>query len=109
MKSQTIEEQMMFSCTSRFDIEEKEEKYLEKFFSHIEIQTAKEEKDEKLGEVQVDMISDTEEQDDEVHDEIGLDEAAEPNLPAPENHTQIRASGRKRKSRDDDIFEYYSK
>ena len=99
----------MFLCTSKFDIEEKEAKYLEQFFSHIEIQAVKEEKDEKLSEVQVDIISDTEEHDDEVNDETGQDEAGEPELPAAENKTQIRASGRKRKSRDDDIFEYYSK
>ena len=109
MKSQTIEEQMMFLCTSRFDIEEKEEKYLEKFFSHAKIQAAKEEKDEKLGEIQIDAISDTEEPDDKVDDENGLDEVDEPRLPTPESHTQTRSSARKRKSRDDDTFEYYSK
>jgi hypothetical protein len=90
-------------------MEEKEAKYLEQFFSHTEIQAIKEEKDEKLGEVEVDAISDTEEQEDEVNDESRQDEVGEPKLPVAENSTQIRASGRKRKSRDDDIFEYYSK
>jgi hypothetical protein len=103
----------MFLCTSRFDVEEKEARYLERFFSHIEIQAAKEEKDEKLDEVQIDLISDTEEQeqeqDNEVNDEIGLDEVDGPQLPAPENSTQVRASGRKRKTREDEVFEYYSK
>ncbi|KAJ5557864.1 hypothetical protein N7513_003450 [Penicillium frequentans] len=93
--------------------EEKEARYLERFFSHIEIQAAKEEKDEKLDEVQIDLISDTEEQeqeqDKEVNDEIGLDEVDGPQLPAPENSTQVRASGRKRKTREDEVFEYYSK
>ncbi|KAJ5753312.1 hypothetical protein N7520_010229 [Penicillium odoratum] len=100
---------MMFLCTSRFDIEEKEAKYLEKFFSHIEIETAKEEKDDKLEEVEFDLISDTEEADEETSDHVQLDEVDEPQLPAPENSTQVRASGRKRKAREDEVFEYYSK
>jgi hypothetical protein len=35
------------------------------------------------------------------------DEVGEAQLPLPRNNTQVRASGRKRKSRDDDIFEYH--
>lgn len=58
-------------------MKEKEAKYLEKFFSYIKIQAAKEEKDEKLSEVQVDMISDTKEQDDEISNENRLDEVDE--------------------------------
>lgn len=58
-------------------MKEKEAKYLEKFFSYINIQAAKEEKDEKLSEVQVDMISDTKEQDDEISNENRLDEVDE--------------------------------
>lgn len=113
MKSQTIEELMMFLCTSRFDMEEQEAKLLEKFFSHEEMESAKEEKDEKLDEVEIDPISDTEEQDAIIDDEIGLDEVGEADevdeaqIPLPRNNTQVRVSGRKRKSRDDDIFEYH--
>lgn len=33
MKSRTIEDLMMFLCTTRFDMEEQEAKLLEKFFS----------------------------------------------------------------------------
>lgn len=101
MKSQTIEELMMFLCTSTFDIEEQEAKLLEMFFSHEDIEAAKED------EVEMDPISDTEEQDTIINDEIGLDEVGEAQLPLPSNNTQVRASGRKRKSRDDDIFEYH--
>lgn len=110
MKSETIEELMMFLCTLRFDIEEQEAKLLEKFFSHEEMEAAKEEKDEKLDEVEIDPISDTEEQDTVINGEIGLDEAGEADeggeaqLPLPRNNTQVRASGRKRKTRDDDIL-----
>lgn len=77
MKSQTIKELMMFLCTSSFDIEEQEARLLEKFFSHDEIEAAKEEKDEKLDEGEIDLISDTKEQDTIINDERGLDEASE--------------------------------
>jgi hypothetical protein len=113
IKSQTIEELMMFLCTSRFDIEEQEAKLLEKFFSYEEMESAKEEKDEKLDEIEIDPISDTEEQDTILNNEIGLDEIGEADeegeaqIPLPRNNTQVRISGRKRKSRDDDIFEYH--
>ncbi|EED18981.1 conserved hypothetical protein [Talaromyces stipitatus ATCC 10500] len=113
IKSQTIEELMMFLCTSRFDIEEQEAKLLEKFFSYEEMESAKEEKDEKLDKIEIDLISDTEEQYTIINDEIGLDEIGEADevgeaqIPLPRNNTQVRVSGRKRKSRDDDIFEYH--
>lgn len=84
-------------------MEEKKAKY------HVEIQAVKEEKPEKLGEVQVDAIRDTEEQDDEANDQTRQDEVGEPELPVAEKNTQLRASGRKRKSQDDDVFESYSK
>lgn len=67
----------MFLCTLRFDIEEQEVKLLEKFFSYEEIQSAKEEKDEKLDKIEIDLISDTEEQGIIINDEIGLDEVSE--------------------------------
>jgi hypothetical protein len=88
-------------------MEEQEAKLLEKFFSHEEMESAKEEKDEKLDEVEIDLISNTEEQDTTINDEIGLDEVGEAQLPLPRNNTQVRVSGRKRKSRDDEIFEYH--
>ncbi|KAJ5806683.1 hypothetical protein N7474_010275 [Penicillium riverlandense] len=98
MKSDTIEDLMMFLCTPRFDIEEQEAKLLEKFFSH-------------------DEILDAEEQDNTIDEEIELDEALsatfeeptgrESQVPLPGNNPQVRASGRKRKSREDDIFEYH--
>jgi hypothetical protein len=45
MKSETIQELMMFLCTSRFDLEEQEAKRLEAFFIREEIEAAKEEKE----------------------------------------------------------------
>lgn len=93
IKSETIEELMMFLCTSRFDIEEQKAKLPEKFFSHEEMEAAKEKKDEKLDKVEIDPISDTEEQDTVRDGEVGLDEAGEADeggeaqLPLPRNTT----------------------
>lgn len=115
IKAETVEDLMMFLCTSRFDMEEQEADILKEFFSQSEIEATKEEKDGKLDSVEFLPISDTEEQDnDEVEDEdlielgpelIEQDEGPEPSL--PQTATQIRASGRKRKSREDDRFEYH--
>ncbi|KAG0153785.1 hypothetical protein PDIDSM_2440 [Penicillium digitatum] len=44
---------------------------LEKFFSQDELEAAKEEREEKLSEIEVDPISDTEEQEDELEDKPG--------------------------------------
>ncbi|KAJ5249388.1 hypothetical protein N7524_011704, partial [Penicillium chrysogenum] len=62
MKSETIEELMLFLCSSRFDLELHEAKELERFFSLNEIEALREEKDEKLDDVEFEQISDTEEQ-----------------------------------------------
>jgi hAT family protein len=112
MKSETIQELMMFLCTSRFDLEEHEAKRLEAFFTREEIEAAKEEKEEKIEEIELDPISDTEEHGDEMDgetEELGgpEDKTIEPQL--PEISTQLRLSRRsgKRKQRDDDIFEYH--
>ena len=113
MKSRTIEDLMMFLCTSRFDIEEQEAKLLEKFFSYEEIEAAKEERDNKLDHMDIEPISDTEEQEESIQEDVIQDNKAslldidKPELPLPDYSTQVRASGRKRKSRDDDIFQYH--
>jgi hypothetical protein len=107
----------MFLCTSRFDIEEQEARLPKEFFSYVEIEAAKEEKDKKLNEIEVDPISETKEQETTTDDKIELDKALstvskeqtvpESQMPLPGNNTQVRASGRKLKSREDDIFEYH--
>lgn len=66
---------MMLICTSRLDIEEQEAKLLEKVFFHDEMEAAKEEKDEKLDDIEVEPISDTEEQETILNDGIELDKA----------------------------------
>ncbi|KAJ5471453.1 hypothetical protein N7530_008810 [Penicillium desertorum] len=99
---------------------------LEKFFSQDELEAAKEERQEKLSEVEINPISDTEEQEDEPEDEPeeiieDVPEDAIEDIPEdiPNKHgrpcspslpptcTQTRVSGRKRKSREDDLFEYH--
>ena len=57
---------MIFLCISRFDIEEQEAKLLEKFFSYEEIKVAKEERDNKLDHMDIELISDTEEQEESI-------------------------------------------
>jgi hypothetical protein len=107
MKPETIEELMLFLCVSRFDLEEQQVKELEKFFSLDELEAAKEEKDEKPEEVEVEPISDTEEQDDESGDLIDIDDHDDAEVPLPANSTQLRVSGRKRRIREDDMYERY--
>ena len=99
------------------------------FFSRDELEAAKEEREEKLHQDEIDLISDTEEQEDELEDKPGdaievviedrpedipeerplpTSEYGRPCSPSlPPTCTQTRASGRKRKSREDDLFEYH--
>ena len=102
---------MLFLCTSRFDLELQEAKELERFFSSNEIEALREEKDDKLDDVKVEQISDTEEQADssrdliDVHDDASDDDAGDP--PLPGYSTQPRMSGRKRKHVEDDMYQSY--
>ena len=83
---------MMLICTSRLDIEEQEAKLLEKVFFHDEMEAAKEEKDEKLDDIEVEPISDTEEQEIILNDGIELDKALSTE---PEEQTSRRADYRR--------------
>lgn len=105
---------MIFLCISRFDIEEQEAKILKEFFSQSEIEAVKEEKDRKLDLVEFLPISDIEEEDHKIDNEdlieLVLDIVKRDKEPKPsllQTVTQIRALGRKRKSREDDLFEYH--
>ncbi|KAJ5974025.1 hypothetical protein N7481_011235 [Penicillium waksmanii] len=103
----------MFLYTFRFELKEKEFQRLEKFFSQEEIKAAKEEKGKRLDEGEVKPISDTEESNNELNNKIvtkvapfpTIEDHTEPNL--PDNNTQLRASEQKRKSREDNAFEYH--
>lgn len=67
---------------------------------------AKEEKDKRPDRVKVDLISDTEELDKRDKENKAIedikDDMIEPKL--PDNGTQLRLSGQKRKQQDDDNF-----
>jgi hypothetical protein len=52
---------MIFLCTLRFDLKEREAKELKRFFSLEKIEVAKEEKDKRPNDVKIDLISDTKE------------------------------------------------
>jgi hypothetical protein len=94
-------------------IDEQEATVLDKFFSHDELEATKEEREDKLGEVEVDPFSDTEEGDelDDNPENQLEDSPTEYSCPCsqslPPAYTQTRVSVRKRKRRDDDTFEYH--
>ena len=107
LNSNTIQELMMYLCTSRFDLEDEQVALLAEFFTYNEIEAAKEEKDDKPDGIELDPISDTEEQDAPLENDEDPDKATEPPLPSLKAHTQLRSSGRKRKNREDDGYEHY--
>jgi hypothetical protein len=132
LNATTIQELMMFRCSSKFDIEEDEAVYLKEFASENELEARKEARADP-DQLVIDQISDTEEQDDQEGGDDDQEEgdnyqmgeiekgeevirsdheaeAAEPPLPiSKDNNTQIRTSvrARKRTRRDDDGFTYY--
>ena len=113
MKAETIEELMLFLCILRFDLELYEVKELERFFSLNEIEVLREEKDDKLDDIEFEQISDIEEQpessggliDVDDDDNTGDDAAGDPLLPI--YSTQPCISGRKRKHIEDDMYQSY--
>lgn len=117
LKSKTIEEIMLFLCASRFDLKDTEAKQLEKYFTLNEIETSKKQSNENLVNIEIDIISDNEEEEEEEGTEMVpsnelIDLGAESNTEEhqlPENRTQLRTSGRKRKHREDNDFEQYQK
>jgi hypothetical protein len=98
---------MLFRCATRFNLREDEARELEQFFTIYEIEAAREERNEYSEDLEIDVISDTEEQEERSIDlvDIGEAERSEPQL--PESSTKARVSGRKRVRREDDIFEHY--
>ncbi|KAJ5507028.1 hypothetical protein N7527_009171 [Penicillium freii] len=62
------------------------------------------EKDKKLDDVEVDQISDTEEQDDGISSRDMIDIGSDDDTTVP---SCVRTSGRKRKHVDDEEYEYH--
>ncbi|KAJ5359983.1 hypothetical protein N7517_009174 [Penicillium concentricum] len=107
LSATTIQELMMFLCTSKFEIEEEQAVFLQEFFTRDEIEAAKEEKEITTDTVNVDPISDTEEEEDI---QVMIDHDTDPPLPSnKDKSTQIRASvrARKRIRHDEDLYQYY--
>ncbi|KAJ5780736.1 hypothetical protein N7457_005896, partial [Penicillium paradoxum] len=98
LKSRTIEELMLYLCTSRFDLNVQNAKEFEYFFGSDKTQILIEEKDEQLDDIKVKEISDTEEYNDITGSEdlidIGHDDD---NTTITAGPSQVRTSGRKRK------------
>ena len=98
----TIQELIIFLCTSRFDIQEEQFKFLKEFFSYDKIEAANEERDDSPDQFDLDLISDDKEEDTQGQEETQRSKS-------PEDHdeldlpiivgvdTQIRISGRVRK------------
>lgn len=116
LNATTIQELMMFLCTSKFDMEEEQFAFLKEFSSRDEIEAVNEEREDTPDQFDFDPISDNEEQDtreqmeeEDTQQAIISDDEVNP-LPAPkEGNTQLRASVRPRKRvrREDDQFAYY--
>jgi hypothetical protein len=108
MKSETIKELMLYLYTSRFKLKIQESKNLEEFFSPNKIQALREEKNKCLDDVDIEVeeISNTEEQGDEPNssDLINVDDDDASITAAP---SQVRISGRKRKHVNDELYKRY--
>jgi hypothetical protein len=63
LNAKTIQDLMMFMCTSRFEIEEEQLAFVNEYLSNEEIQAGNEERDAQLPENGLDPISDDEEDD----------------------------------------------
>jgi uncharacterized membrane protein YgaE (UPF0421/DUF939 family) len=94
----------LFLYAIRFNLREDKARQLEQFFTIYKIKAAREEKNEYLEDLEIDIISDTKE-----HEEIStnLVNIRETKPQLPENSTQVRVSGRKRVRREDNIFKHY--
>jgi hypothetical protein len=107
---------MMYLCATRFDIDDEQRQFLQSTFSRDEIEAAAEDQEDSPDQLDVDPISDNEEEAlDDLENEAEREDEDAPedtnqSLPLPEEaNTQIRASvrPRKRQRRDDDQYSYY--
>jgi hypothetical protein len=87
LNAKTIQDLMMFMCTSRFEIEEEQLAFVNEYLSNEEIQAGNEERDAQLPENGLDPISDDEEDD-------SVPEQAQLLTKAPSQH----ALGKRRRS-----------
>lgn len=132
LKSRTIEELMLYLCTSRFDLEIQVQKEFEQFFGSDDTQILIEENVKKPKDVDTDEISDTKEQGDGsdgnepcsrglididggpddgdavvttvAADAMAVDAIVADTAAAP---SQVRTSSRKRRHIQDDEYQHY--
>ncbi|KAJ5318496.1 hypothetical protein N7476_004916 [Penicillium atrosanguineum] len=110
LNSDTIEELMLFLCTSRFDLNFQEAKEVAEDLLSDEIHVLREQSVEKPNDVDAEEISDTEEQGDGPSSgsgdliDVDYDDATIRFTAAP---SQVRTSRRKRKHVEDDLYECY--
>ncbi|KAJ5721153.1 uncharacterized protein N7483_009087 [Penicillium malachiteum] len=99
---------MLFLYILRFDLKDTEIKQLKKYFTLDEIETLKEQSYENLEGTEIDLISKNEKEEEEEVTKIAtsnelIDLGAKSedtgDIQLPENTTQLRTSGRKRKHR----------
>ncbi|KAI9034744.1 uncharacterized protein KD926_006131 [Aspergillus affinis] len=120
LKSETIEKIMLFLYVSRFDLKDTEAKELKKYFTLNEIETSKEQSNENLKDVRVNLISDNEKEEEEEEEDTEIVTSKSFNelidfgtasdteeLQLPENRIQLQTFGRKRKHKEDNDFEQY--
>ncbi|KAI3286490.1 hypothetical protein DTO002I6_8161 [Penicillium roqueforti] len=90
LKSKTIQDLMLFMCTTKFDMESEQLSLMNDYLTTQETQTAKEEKDARNAECEFDLISDSEDERSAVVSQI-VQTASEPALgkrPRAENTTE---------------------
>ncbi|KAJ6001218.1 hypothetical protein N7481_001627 [Penicillium waksmanii] len=62
LKSKTIQDLMLFMCTTKFDMESEQLSLMDDYFTTQEAQAAREEKDARKAECEFDLISDSEDE-----------------------------------------------
>lgn len=116
LKTDTIEELMMFRCTTRFDLQEEENALMKEFFTAEEIEASKEEEREETSDqtdlFELDPISSDEEdapqEDQEEPEEVHQIADDDDDLPEMGSTQARRPSRNKKRPRDDDDqWEHY--
>jgi hypothetical protein len=102
---------MMFLCTSRFDFQEESFTFLKEFFSLDEIEAAKEEREDMPNQIELDPISDNEEEGtQEEGNEAQQPVSSSDELDLPVTGTQTRRTSeraRKRPREEDNQWSYH--
>ena len=116
MKAKTIKELILFLYILRFNLEVQEVKDLKRFFSLNKTEVLREEKDDKLKDIEIEQISDIEEQAESSRDLIDIYNNKGKNKSnyndtsdylLLDSNTQLYILVRKRKYIEDNIYQSY--